>query len=242
MASPHPQGSFYGLVVVRLTDRLMLCKVPGAPTSGFTIPGTAYAELASKCTAPHFRTSAFLNATSDADPTKEIELSYHVLTDDGLGYAVLGDRNIARRQGHALLDAVSEKFRQMFLEHPSTLTPKLVDSFAKPGHELLLQRSGGSTEEDKVKQVRQAVDEVKYLALDNVERAIQRGQRIDDIVQASDDLQFQAQGFQRSSRDLSNQLWWNSMKGKLLLGGVAVFFFLLVLFTFFSGSGDSDKK
>lgn len=133
---------------------------------------------------------------------------------------------------------------------------KTVDVFARPARDILVRLSrldtslsptrGGNTNapgslsaptDAKVKQVKLAVDEVKNIALDNVERVIQRGQRIDDIVQATDDLQFQAQGFQRNSRDLRNQLWWNSMKGKLLIGGVAVIFILLVLFTFFGGNG-----
>ncbi|KAK7194919.1 vesicle-associated membrane protein [Novymonas esmeraldas] len=248
-ATPQQEShGLYGAVVVRLVDRVMLCKTPGVPTDGFTVPGTAWADLVSRCSAPHFRSSAFLNVTADRDPTQEVTLSYHIMTDDALGYGVIGATAVSRREGHAALDDLAALFKKMFVEPPSKLNPKLVDVFARPARELLVRHSSGGGAgagdgaENKVRKVKLAVDEVKNMALDNVERVIQRGQRIDDIVHATDDLQFQAEGFQRSSRDLRNQLWWNSMKGRLVIAGAASFMLLLLYFTFFVGGGKKTSS
>lgn len=241
--SADKDTNIYGVAVVRIVDRAMLVKAPGMPTNDFTIPNTAWAELASKCAASHFRTSLFINVTSDSDPTKEIALSYHVMTDDALGYGIICGKAMARLQGHSALDELAALFKKMFVESPSKLTPKMADVYAKPAREMMVRLSGsGNSNDDKVKKVKVAVEEVKGMAMDNVERAIQRGQRIDDIVQATDDLQYQAEGFQRSSHQLSNQIWWNSMRGKLLIGGVACVFLLLVFFTFFAGEGDNKSN
>lgn len=244
-ASPAAEShAIYGAVVVRLVDRVMLSKTPGVPTEGFTIPGTAWADLVSRCSAPHFRTSAFLNVTADRDPTQEVALSYHIMTDDALGYGIICAKGVSRREGHATLDELAALFKKMFVEPPAKLNPKLVDVFTRPARDVLVKQSSGAAGDagDKVKKVKLAVDEVKNMALDNVERVIQRGQRIDDIVQATDDLQFQAEGFQRNSRDLRNQLWWNSMQGKLMIAGVAAFMLLIVYFTFFMGGKSSSEK
>ncbi|KAG5480232.1 hypothetical protein CUR178_06288 [Leishmania enriettii] len=242
MANNADQEShaLYGAVVVRLVDRAMLCKTPTVPTDGFTIPGTAWADLVSRCSAPHFRTSAFLNVTADSDPTQEVTLSYHLMTDDALGYGIIGAKAVGRREGHAALDELAALFKKMFVEPPSKLNPKLVDVFVRPARDLLMKLSSGAvsdSSDNKVKKVKLAVDEVKNLALDNVERVIQRGQRIDDILQATDDLQFQAEGFQRNSRDLRNQLWWSSIKGKIVVAGAIGFMLMLVYFTFVAGDG-----
>lgn len=268
-------GNVYGCVIVRLSDRLMLGKVPGMPSTlsvgnpadgagtgstslkSFSIPNTVWAELVSKCAAPHFRTSSFLTVLEDDTTSgssargfgfdaKEISLSFHVLTDDALGFAILGDQTISRRDGHAVLNETAALFRKMFVESPHQLTPRMVDVFTKPCRELLLRHSksgggaGALAEDEKLHKVKSAVDEVKNLALDNVERALNRGGKIDDIVNQTDELQFQARGFQQSSRELRDQLWWNSMKGRLIVGGVAAAFVALVLFTFFYGG--EDKK
>lgn len=237
--------ALYGAVVVRLVDRVMLCKTPSAPTNGFTIPGTAWADLVSRCSAPHFRTSAFFNVTADKDPNQEVTLSYHLMTDDVFGYGIIGAKAVSRRDGHAALDELAALFKKMFVEPPSTLNPKLADVFVRPARDLLMKHSSGAaagSAENKVTKVKLVVDEVKNMALDNVERVIQRGQRIDDIVQATDDLQFQAEGFQRSSRDLRNQMWWSSMKGRIMLAGAVGFMLLLVYFTFFAGNGKKRES
>ncbi|EPY31190.1 vesicle-associated membrane protein 7 [Strigomonas culicis] len=220
----------FGAVVVRLADRMMLSKVMGVSCEGFTIPSTAWADLVSRCGAPHFRTSAFLQVASDASPSQEVQLSYHIMTDEALGYAVLCTKSMSRREGHAVLDDLSVLFNKMFVENAAKLNPKTVEVFTQPARDLLIKTSAGASDgtQDKVRQVKQAVDEAKNLALDNVDKAIQRSKRIDDIVHASDDLQFQAQGFQRSSRELSDQIWWNSVRGKLIIGGTAVVFLLMV--------------
>ncbi|KPA78310.1 putative Vesicule-associated membrane protein [Leptomonas pyrrhocoris] len=239
--------ALYGAVVVRLVDRVMLSKAPGVPTDGFAIPGTAWADLVSRCSAPHFRTSAFLNVIADRDPTEEVALSYHIMTDDALGYGIIGAKGVSRREGHAALDELAALFKRMFVEPAAKLNPKLVDVFARPARDLLVKQGSssgsggvaGDSSENKVKKVKLAVEDVKNMALDNVERVIQRGQRIDDIVQATDDLQFQAEGFQRNSRDLRNQMWWSSMQGRLMICGVAAFMLLLIYFTFFMGGKSS---
>uniref|UniRef100_A0A0A9WDL2 Vesicle-associated membrane protein 7 n=1 Tax=Lygus hesperus TaxID=30085 RepID=A0A0A9WDL2_LYGHE len=211
-------GALYGALVVRLSDRVLLSRVNGAPTTNFTLPDTVWAELVNKCATAHFRTSAFIGVTRDSNPTEEVQLSYHIMTDDSFGYGVVASKDVSRRAGHAALDEIAALFRKMFIEAPNKLTIKIVDVFARPCRDVLVRLSNNTAvsspstgsalpTDAKVKQVKLAVDEVKNLALDNVERVIQRGQRIDDIVQATDELQFQAQGFQRSSRDLRNQLW-----------------------------------
>ncbi|CCW70346.1 unnamed protein product [Phytomonas sp. Hart1] len=233
-------NKLYGGVAVRISDRMMLCKISGVPTENFSIPGTAWAEVVSKCIAPHFRTSSFLNVTSDLDPTKEVQLSYHITTTEAMGFALICGKDVSRRHAQNTLDELTALFNKMFVEDTNKLTPRMVDIFSKPARDVLVKMSSETNGEDKVRRVKQAVDEVKNLALDNVERVLQRGQKIDDIVQATEDLQFQAQGFQRSSRDLRNQLWWNTVKGKLIIGGIAAVFIILVLFTFFSGNSDTS--
>ncbi|RNE97547.1 vesicule-associated membrane protein [Trypanosoma conorhini] len=240
------ETKIYGGIVVRLSDRLMLCKAPGCPTSDFAIPGVVWAEVVSKCAAPNFRTTSFISLHSEGEEAATAagpaQLSYHIMTDSELAFAILADKAVTRRQGHAALDEVAKTFRKMFVENVSKLNTKMVDVFVKPYRDLLLRMSESGEPEDKVRRVKLAVAEVKDLALDNVERVIQRGQRIDDIVQSTEDLQFQAQGFQRSSRDLRQQLWWNSIKGKLIIGGVAAFFIVIVMFVFFAGNGNGNSN
>nr|CCC93305.1 putative synaptobrevin [Trypanosoma congolense IL3000] len=231
----------YGGVVVRLRDRLLLCKAPGFTTSSFSIPELMWAELVTKCSAPNMRTSSTMPVNvlpGSLDSEVPPQLSYHISSDNDIAYAILSDAGLARHKAHSALDEATKTFRKMFVEKVDLLTPKSVEVFVKPYRDLLLRSSEGDASDEKVQKVKSAVEEVKGIALDNVERVIQRGQRIDDIVRSTEDLQLQAQGFQRSSRDLRQQMWWSSVKGKLLMAGVVLFFILILVFIF---RGESNK-
>ncbi|KAG8342353.1 putative Synaptobrevin [Trypanosoma vivax] len=237
-------GNIYGGVVVRLSDRLILCKAPGLPASDFSISELVWADVVSKCSVPNVRTSSNVSIAQDEslEGLGHPRVSYHIVSDSELAFAILADESVPMRRAHAALDDASKTFRKMFVENVSKLNIKTVDVFVKPYRDLLLRVSESEGPDDKVQKVKMAVEEVRELALDNVERVIERGQRIEDIVRSTEDLQLQAQGFQRSSRDLRRQLWWNSMKGKMLIAGVAIFLIFLVVFAFSGGSSDNKSQ
>ncbi|EPY42662.1 vesicle-associated membrane protein 7 [Angomonas deanei] len=156
------------------------------------------------------------------------------MTDDTTGFAVLCGKSVSRREGQAALDDLSSLFRKMFVENVSKLTSSSVSVFSKPAKDLLLSSGNGPDSLAKINEVKSAVDEAKGLAMDNVERLIQRDQKIDDIIHASEDLLYHSDGFGRNSRALSDQIWWNSMKGKIIIFGTAAVFLFMVFFVFFT--------
>ena len=229
----------FGAVVVRVSDRLVLCQSTASEAAD--IPATAWADLISKCSAPRFRQSVF----GEFEPGRRVGI--HVCTDDEFGVGIFSDEHCPRKVAHAALDEGIKLFRKMFVEAPSKLTPKTVEVFKKPLADVLAKYHGSdAVTDEKVKKVRAAVDEVKELALDNVERVLARGQHIDEIVQQTDELQSQAAGFQRNSKMLKNQMWWNNMKGKLIIAGVILVFLLVVYVVFCGGlscsSGGSSSS
>lgn len=163
------------------------------------------------------------------------------MSDDELSFAIITDEKTARRTAHLALDEVSKLFKKMFVESPSKLNAATCEVFKAPSQQLLVKLSDENQVDDKVKRVKQTVEEVKGLALDNVERVLQRGQQIDEIIAATDDLQAQAQGFQRNSRSLRNQMWWNSMKSRVAIGIAVGVFLLIVYFVFCGGISCSSK-
>jgi vesicle-associated membrane protein 7 len=214
---------FLGTLVVRLSDKLLLFK----SQTDETVSPTIWGELITRCTAPNFRTSSFL-----ADDEKRF--GFHILSDDEIAFTLLSDESTTRRSAHIALDDISKLFKKMFVESPSKLSSNACDVFQQPLLQLLARHAKPDTDE-KVRQVKRTVEEVKGLALDNVEKVLARGQQIEEIISATDDLQSQAQGFQRNSRALRNQMWWNNAKTKIFIIGGVLAFLLIVYFIFCGG-------
>eukprot|EP00796_Vickermania_ingenoplastis_P010070 gene10070-7040_t len=217
----------YAAAVVRLSDCMELCLAPGVKLpDGRPFPQQLVDDIEQQyCKVPEFAVSD--NRTVDGEA-----YSFHVMTDEELGFVILAGKSISRVKGLEALQEVSSLFRRMFVESPARLTTESTLTFVKPAHDLLIRLGAAPLEGTSgLNKVKRDIEEVKNIAIDNVNRAVQRGAKLDDIMEATDDLQFQAQGFHQNSRDVYNQIWWSSMKTKLLMGGAAFAFVLLILFT-----------
>ena len=95
--------------------------------------------------------------------------------------------------------------------------------------ELML--SYGTTEggqRDAIANVRAEMDNVRGIMNENIERVLERGERIDLLVDKTDRLGAGAHDFRVRSRGLRRRMWWKNAKLMVLLGVVVVF--LLYLF------------
>ena len=61
--------------------------------------------------------------------------------------------------------------------------------------------------EDKLDNVHGQLDEVKGIMIQNIEKVVDRGQRIEVLLEASDDLTNNADLFRMKSRKLASAMW-----------------------------------
>jgi len=81
---------------------------------------------------------------------------------------------------------------------------------------------------DSLSAARKEIDNVKDIMTENIERVLERGERIDLLVDKTDRLGGSARDFRVRSRGLRRKMWWKNVKLMVLLGVVVVF--LLYLF------------
>lgn len=83
--------------------------------------------------------------------------------------------------------------------------------------------------EDAISNVQQDIDSVKGIMTENIERVLERGERIDLLVDKTDRLGVGAHDFRMRSRGLKRRMWWKNVKLMVLLGVVVVFLLYLVV-------------
>lgn len=81
--------------------------------------------------------------------------------------------------------------------------------------------------DDAITNVQQDIDNVKGIMTQNIERVLERGERIDLLVDKTDRLGVGAHDFRVRSRGLKRQMWWKNAKLMVLLGVVIVFLIYL---------------
>lgn len=84
---------------------------------------------------------------------------------------------------------------------------------------------------DALRTAQQEIDGVREIMTENIERVLERGERIDLLVDKTDRLGHNARDFRVRSRGLRRRMWWKNVKLMVLL--VLVVIFLVYLFVGF---------
>ena len=86
--------------------------------------------------------------------------------------------------------------------------------------------SGGQN--DAIGNAKREIDDVRGIMTKNIESLLERGERIDLLVDKTDRLGGSAREFRVRSRGLKRQMWWKNIKLMALLG-LVVFLIIMVI-------------
>ncbi|RVE68880.1 hypothetical protein OJAV_G00096450 [Oryzias javanicus] len=82
---------------------------------------------------------------------------------------------------------------------------------------------------DKVSNLRDQVDGVKNIMTENVERILARGERLDDLMGKTEDLQAGAQHFKHTAQKVARSYWWKNVKLVVLLVVIVLIIILIIV-------------
>jgi len=103
------------------------------------------------------------------------------------------------------------------------------------GYRTKKMSQGGNP--DKVKQVQAQVEEVKGIMHQNIEKVIERGDKIENLQEKTDELQNSAQQFKKSTTKLKRQMWWKNMKLNLIIAFIVIAILLILILGAVCGVG-----
>lgn len=163
---------------------------------------------------------------------------FHYVVEGGICYMCMSDETDRHRVPYAFLRDVQESFVQRYgIEAPLTA---IAFSFNEEFSRIIQERmdyynSGGSA--DNIDQVKSQIEDVKGVMVQNIEKVLERGEKIELLVDKTDRLNQQAFKFEASSRNLRRQLYWRKMRCAAM---VAVAASLLIFFIVASFCGGVD--
>ncbi|KAM6965343.1 vesicle-associated membrane protein 8 [Aplochiton taeniatus] len=83
--------------------------------------------------------------------------------------------------------------------------------------------------QDKVKTLQSEVDGVKDIMTQNVDRILARGERLDDLMGKSEDLQAGAQNFKHTSQKVARTYWWKNVKLIVVIVVIVLIIVLIII-------------
>uniref|UniRef100_A0A667WSQ9 Si:ch73-234b20.5 n=1 Tax=Myripristis murdjan TaxID=586833 RepID=A0A667WSQ9_9TELE len=81
----------------------------------------------------------------------------------------------------------------------------------------------------KLDQVQGQVNEVKVILKDNINKVLERGERLDDLIGKTDGLQATAESFQKTSTRVARKYWWKNIKMMIIIGVIVLIIIILII-------------
>jgi len=154
----------------------------------------------------------------------EYKFNYEVK--DGITYLALCEKDFKQRTSFNFISDIKERFVATYGDRAQTaIAFAMNDDF---GRVLKQRMEHYNSETDELSKVQSQIDGVKEVMAQNIEKIINRGDKIEMLVQKSEGLNDSALEFQKTSKKLKNHMWWKNIKMMLIIAAV-VFIIILIL-------------
>ncbi|XP_043257812.1 vesicle-associated membrane protein 2 [Colletes gigas] len=94
----------------------------------------------------------------------------------------------------------------------------------------------------KLQQTQATVDEVVGIMKVNVEKVLERDQKLSELENRADALQQGATQFEQQAGKLKRKYWWKNLKMMIIIGIICVIILIIIIASVVSGSSDTDSN
>uniref|UniRef100_UPI00398F2540 vesicle-associated membrane protein 8 n=1 Tax=Pristiophorus japonicus TaxID=55135 RepID=UPI00398F2540 len=82
---------------------------------------------------------------------------------------------------------------------------------------------------EKLSNLQGQVNEVKGIMTHNIEKVLDRGERLDDLIIKTDDLQASADSFQKTSTKIARKMWWKNIKMIVIIVVIVIVIIIFII-------------
>jgi|TARA_B110000090_G_C13322523_1_gene424080 vesicle-associated membrane protein 7 len=150
---------------------------------------------------------------------------FHYICHDHITFMVMCDDQNKRRLPFAFLDEIKGKFMGMYgAKAQKAIAFAYSDEFGPILSKTMEHYN--SPNADSFSAVNEKLDDVKNVMVQNIDAVLERGEKLELLVDKTDKLQAEAFKFNKGAKDLKNAMWWRKVK----LYCVITFVIALIIF------------
>ncbi|XP_059139592.1 vesicle-associated membrane protein 7-like [Physella acuta] len=156
---------------------------------------------------------------------------FHCLIENGLLYMCATNSGVNKQQPYGFLNEIKRRLQTDGLTGNamtassggldgefSFVLSQLIKKYSQPG-------AGASS---AVATVQAQVEEVKGVMSQNIERVLQRGDKLEDLMDKTEELEAGAASFQKTAKKIQKRYWWRNKKMTIILVIVALVVVLII--------------
>ncbi|MFS7937834.1 putative Longin domain, v-SNARE, coiled-coil domain-containing protein [Helianthus anomalus] len=156
--------------------------------------------------------------------------TFNFLLDLGFVFLIVADESIGRSVPFVFLErlkddigsdndnALAEDSDDNLFEDRFSIAYNLDREFGPKINEQMDYCLNHPDEMSKLSKLKAQITEVKGIMMDNIEKVLDRGEKIELLVDKTENLQFQADSFHIQGRQLRRKMWLQNVQMKLMVG------------------------
>lgn len=157
--------------------------------------------------------------------------TFNYLVDNGYTYCVVATESAGRQVPIAFLERIKDDFVAKYGGGKAATAPanSLNKEFGSKLKEHMQYCVDHPEEISKLAKVKAQVSEVKGVMMENIEKVLDRGEKIELLVDKTENLHNQAQDFKSSGTKIRRKMWLQNMKIKLIVLGILIALILIIV-------------
>lgn len=176
--------------------------------------------------------------------TSNSNVVFHVVVENGLVYLCAADKEMGKQKPYAFLNEIKRQFTSGSLALRSQFAGEYeLNRDFGPVLESQMERfsrdgSGG----DKISTLQSQVEDVKGVMTQNIERVLERGQRLEELMDKTTELEASAATFKKTSRSVRHKMWWKNTRWTIILVVVAILVVAIIIVIILFSTGVLPPK
>uniref|UniRef100_A0A8D8G6Q1 Vesicle-associated membrane protein 7 n=1 Tax=Culex pipiens TaxID=7175 RepID=A0A8D8G6Q1_CULPI len=153
----------------------------------------------------------------------------HYICENRIIFMCISDDGFERSRAFLFLTEIKKKFIQTYgLTVATAIAYAMNTEFSRTlAHEM--KHYSESREVDAISQVHGQIDELKDIMVKNIENITNRGERLELLVNQTENLRNNSVTFRQTSRNLARTMFWRSVRMYCLIGAILLFVIYIVV-------------
>ncbi len=169
-------------------------------------------------------------------PTQDSKLSYvydkyvfHYVVSDSLTYLVMTDGEFSRQTAFKFLAEVQRRFVSTYGDRGKTAIAFAFNADFQRVLQSQMDQFNAMRDDSRLQRVEHEVTQVREVMIENIDKVLERGERIELLVDRTDQLDQHAFKFKKQSTQLRRAMWWQNTKLMVLIGLAVIVLIYIIL-------------
>lgn len=163
---------------------------------------------------------------------------FHYICEDRIIYLCITDDDFERSKAFLFLNEIKKRFQTQYGVRAQTALPYAMNSeFSRVIASQMRTLTDNKQQPDQLDKVQNQVNELKGIMVRNIDQIADRGERLELLVDKTEDLSSNAVSFKKTSRNLARSMWLKNIKITIF---IVVIVIIVIYFIISAACGGLD--